>query len=167
MEVARRWGRRCKKLLDDLKDRRRYSLLKEEALDRTMWRHRFGGGFGPVVRQNNEWMNEWLLLLVVIFTTGNKIQVLVLVKIIILLSLGIEIRNQDSRGMRVRHVVRILREQLTVVCLVKNLRASGETRDAVSCFTTVRNISILFHPHKYRLSNTRLLLFCLWLQNVF
>ena len=34
MEVARRRGRRCKKLLDDLKDRRRYSHLKEEALDR-------------------------------------------------------------------------------------------------------------------------------------
>jgi len=32
--------------------------LKEEALDRTMWRHRFGGGFGPVVRQNTEWMND-------------------------------------------------------------------------------------------------------------
>jgi len=28
--------------------------LKEEALDRTVWRHRFGGGFGPVVRQNTE-----------------------------------------------------------------------------------------------------------------
>jgi hypothetical protein len=25
--------------------------LKEEALDRIMWRNRFGGGFGPVVRQ--------------------------------------------------------------------------------------------------------------------
>jgi len=56
MEVARR-RRRCNKLLDDLKDRRGYSHLKEEALDRTMWRHRFGGGFGPVVRQNTEWMN--------------------------------------------------------------------------------------------------------------
>jgi hypothetical protein len=32
--------------------------LKEEALDRTMWRNRFGGGFEPVVRQNTEWMNE-------------------------------------------------------------------------------------------------------------
>ena len=50
MEVARR----RKKLLDDLKDRRGYSHLKEEALYRTMWRHRFGGGFGPVVRQNTE-----------------------------------------------------------------------------------------------------------------
>jgi len=54
MEVARRRGRRRKKLLDDLKDRRGYSHLKEEALDRTIWRHRFGGGFGPVVRQNTE-----------------------------------------------------------------------------------------------------------------
>jgi len=33
--VARRRGRRRKKLLDDLKDRRGYSHLKEEALDRT------------------------------------------------------------------------------------------------------------------------------------
>ena len=54
MEVARRRGRRCKKLLDDLKDRRGYSHSKEEALDCTMWRHRFGGGFGPVIRQNTE-----------------------------------------------------------------------------------------------------------------
>ena len=54
MEVARRRGRRRKKLLDDLKDRRGYSHLKEEALDRIMWRHRYGGGFGPVVRQNTE-----------------------------------------------------------------------------------------------------------------
>ena len=36
------------------KDRRGYSHLKEEALRRTIWRHRFGGGFGPVVRQNTE-----------------------------------------------------------------------------------------------------------------
>jgi hypothetical protein len=35
MEVTRRRGRRRKKLLDDLKDRRGYSHLKEEALDRT------------------------------------------------------------------------------------------------------------------------------------
>jgi len=54
MEVTRRRGRRRKKLLDDLKNRRGYSHLKEEALDRTMWRNRFGGGFGPVVRQNTE-----------------------------------------------------------------------------------------------------------------
>jgi len=42
--------RRRRKLLDDLKERRGYSPLKEEALDCTMWRARFGRGFGPVVR---------------------------------------------------------------------------------------------------------------------
>ena len=42
------------KLLDDLKNSRGYCPLKEEVLDRTMWRNRFGGGFGPVVRQNTE-----------------------------------------------------------------------------------------------------------------
>ena len=54
MDVTRRQGRRHKKLLDDLKDRRGYTHLKEEALDRTMWRNRFGRGFGPVVRQTAE-----------------------------------------------------------------------------------------------------------------
>ena len=54
MDVTRRRGRRRKKLLDDRKDRRGYSHLKEEALDRTMWRNRFGRGFGPVVRQTTE-----------------------------------------------------------------------------------------------------------------
>ena len=49
IEVTRRQGRRRKKLLDDLKDRRGYSQLKKEALDRTMWRNHFGRGFGPVV----------------------------------------------------------------------------------------------------------------------
>ena len=51
IEATRRRGRRGKKLLDDLKDRRGYCQLKEEALDRTIWRNRFGGGFGPVVWQ--------------------------------------------------------------------------------------------------------------------
>jgi len=44
-------------LLDDLKDRRGYSHLKEEALDHTMWTARFGRGFGPVVRQTTKRMN--------------------------------------------------------------------------------------------------------------
>jgi len=48
--VTRRRGRRRKKVLDDLKDKRGYSHLKEEALDRTMRRNRFGRGVGPVVR---------------------------------------------------------------------------------------------------------------------
>ena len=54
MEVTRRRERRRRKLLDDLKDRRGYSHLKEEAVDRTVWRNRFRGGFGSVVRQNTE-----------------------------------------------------------------------------------------------------------------
>ena len=54
IEVTGRQGRRCRKLLDDLKERRGYSHLKEEALDRTIWRARFGRGFGPVVRQTTK-----------------------------------------------------------------------------------------------------------------
>jgi hypothetical protein len=46
IEVTRRQGRRRKKLLNDLTDRRGYSHLKEEALDRTMWRNHFGRGIG-------------------------------------------------------------------------------------------------------------------------
>jgi hypothetical protein len=38
-------------ILDDLKERIGYSHLKEEALDRAMWRARFGRRFGPAVRQ--------------------------------------------------------------------------------------------------------------------
>jgi len=54
IEVTVRQGRTRRKLLDDLKERRGYSHLKEEALDRTMWRVRFGRGFGPVVRQTTK-----------------------------------------------------------------------------------------------------------------
>ena len=51
MEVTGRRGRRRRKLLDGLKETRGYSLLKEKALDHTMWRACFGRRFGPVVRQ--------------------------------------------------------------------------------------------------------------------
>ena len=54
IEVTERGGRRRRKLLDDLKERRGYSHLKEEAVDRTMWRVRIGRGFGPVVRQTTK-----------------------------------------------------------------------------------------------------------------
>jgi hypothetical protein len=49
-----RWGRRQRQLLDDLKEKRRYWKLKEEALERTIWRSRFGRGYGPVIRQTTE-----------------------------------------------------------------------------------------------------------------
>jgi len=54
IEVKGRRGRRRRKLLDDVTEMRGYSHLKEEALDRTMWRARFGKGFGIVVRQANK-----------------------------------------------------------------------------------------------------------------
>ena len=57
IEETGRRGRRRRKLLDDFKERRGYSQLKEEAVNRTGWRARFGRGFGPVVRQTTEWMN--------------------------------------------------------------------------------------------------------------
>jgi len=54
IEVTRRRGTRRRKLLDDRKERRGYFYLKLEALDRTMWRARFGRGCGPVVRQTTK-----------------------------------------------------------------------------------------------------------------
>ena len=54
MDVTGRRGRRSRKLLGELMERRGYSHLKEEALDRTMWIDRFGRGFGYVIRQTNK-----------------------------------------------------------------------------------------------------------------
>jgi len=54
IEVAGRRGRRRRKLLDDLKERKRFYHLKQEAPDRATWRAGFGRGFGPVVRQSTE-----------------------------------------------------------------------------------------------------------------
>jgi hypothetical protein len=54
IEVTGRQGRRRTKLLDDLKKRRGYTHLKEEALDRTTCRARFGIGFGLVVRKTTK-----------------------------------------------------------------------------------------------------------------
>jgi hypothetical protein len=52
--TGRRRTRRRRKLLYDRNERRVYSYLKEEALDRIIWRGRFGRGFGLVVRQTAE-----------------------------------------------------------------------------------------------------------------
>jgi hypothetical protein len=54
IEMTGRRGRRRKELLDDLKEKRRYWKLKEEALDRTVWRTGFGRGYGLLVRQTAE-----------------------------------------------------------------------------------------------------------------
>ena len=47
-------GRRCKQLMDDLKEARGYWKLQEEALDRTAQRTRFGRDCGPVTSQTTE-----------------------------------------------------------------------------------------------------------------
>jgi hypothetical protein len=52
--VTGRQKRRRRKLLDDLMERRGYSHLKEEALDRVVCRAHLGRGFGPVVRQTDK-----------------------------------------------------------------------------------------------------------------
>jgi len=54
IELTGRRGRRRRKLLDDLKERRGYCQLKEEVVDRTTWRVCFGRRFGPVVRQTTK-----------------------------------------------------------------------------------------------------------------
>jgi hypothetical protein len=53
-EMTGRRGKRRKQLLDDLKKKKRFWKLKEEALDRTLWRTRFGRDYGPIVRQTIE-----------------------------------------------------------------------------------------------------------------
>jgi hypothetical protein len=52
VEGTRRRVRRGKQLPDDLKEKRGYWKLKEEALDRTVRRNRFGRGYRPVVKQS-------------------------------------------------------------------------------------------------------------------
>jgi hypothetical protein len=49
--VTGRRGRRRKKLKDDLKEKRGYCKLKEEALSCSLRRTGFGSGCGAVVRQ--------------------------------------------------------------------------------------------------------------------
>ena len=53
-EVTGRRGRRHTQILYDVKAKRSYWKLKEEELDRTVWRTGFGRGCGPVVRQTTK-----------------------------------------------------------------------------------------------------------------
>jgi hypothetical protein len=45
-----------------LKEMRKYGKLKEEALDSTLWRTRFGRSYGSVVSQSSQRKNEWLII---------------------------------------------------------------------------------------------------------
>jgi hypothetical protein len=55
IEEKGRLRERRKQLLAILKEKRGYWKLKEEALDRTVWRTRFVRGYVLVVRQITEW----------------------------------------------------------------------------------------------------------------
>ena len=46
--------KRHKLLQGDLKEKKGYWKMKQEAIDRTLWRTRYGGGYGPVVRQTTK-----------------------------------------------------------------------------------------------------------------
>jgi hypothetical protein len=53
-EITGRRGRRSNQLLGDLKEMKGDWKLKEEALDRSVWRTRFGRGYGYVVTETVE-----------------------------------------------------------------------------------------------------------------
>jgi hypothetical protein len=52
--VRGRRGRRRRQLLDDLKGKRGYWQLKEEELDRSLWRIPFGRGYAPVAKHTTQ-----------------------------------------------------------------------------------------------------------------
>jgi hypothetical protein len=58
IKVTERRGRICKQLLDEFKEKIGQGKLKKEALDHTIWRIRFGRGYGPVVRHYKERQSE-------------------------------------------------------------------------------------------------------------
>jgi len=60
IEVVGRRRRRRKQLLDYLKKTRDYCKLKEEALDRDLWRIRFGRGNGRLKADCTKRMNAFI-----------------------------------------------------------------------------------------------------------
>jgi hypothetical protein len=62
-------------LLDDLNEKKGYEKPKYEALHHTLWRIRFGRGYGPRVRETTEIMNEFCFTYLVLSTEStNKMQ---------------------------------------------------------------------------------------------
>jgi hypothetical protein len=51
-EVTEKRGRRCNELLNKLNEKKECRKLKAEAIDRTLWKTRFGRGCGPFLREN-------------------------------------------------------------------------------------------------------------------
>jgi len=52
--VTGRRGRRRKQLLDSLKETRKQWSLEDKTVDRTVWKTRFGGAHGNLLRQTTE-----------------------------------------------------------------------------------------------------------------
>jgi hypothetical protein len=69
--VTGRRGRRHEQPLDDLKENTEYCKLREDALNRHLWKTRFGRGNGPVVRNTTEGMTTKFTNV----TTGRIIRV--------------------------------------------------------------------------------------------
>jgi len=55
IEARERWRWRSKQLLYDFKEMTGYWKLKEEALERMLWRTGFRGGYEHVLRHTIEW----------------------------------------------------------------------------------------------------------------
>jgi len=60
IEVTGGRGKRRKEVLDELKETRDSVKLREEALNRTVWRTGYERGYRRVVRQTRKCMNEWM-----------------------------------------------------------------------------------------------------------
>jgi hypothetical protein len=54
IEERRRQRKRRKQLLVGLQEKGGYWKMKEETVDRTLWKIRLERGFGPSIRQNRE-----------------------------------------------------------------------------------------------------------------
>ena len=53
------------------KETRGYWELKEDALDRNLWRILLGRGYGPVVRQTKNLMNINVVIIIIIIIINN------------------------------------------------------------------------------------------------
>jgi len=63
IEVTGRRRRRRKNILGDLQETRGCWKMKAEALGSTLWKTRFGRGYGCVLRETTEWINESIVTL--------------------------------------------------------------------------------------------------------
>jgi len=73
-----------------LQEKRGYWKLKEEAINRTLWRTHFGRGYGPFVRYQNEWVvvaaaAAFVVVVVVVVVVAAAAAVAVVIIVVVLL----------------------------------------------------------------------------------